>query len=106
MPETTDLFENIARVYDPLNTFFSMGFHKNWNRITSYNVCYTKLLRIDSLPNEEPEIITPDESRNNFVQHTLYEVIRFLELTSVGIAIGATYSKQITDTNYNLSIWI
>jgi len=30
MPETKDLFENIARVYDPLNTFFSLGFHKNW----------------------------------------------------------------------------
>ena len=30
MPETKDLFENIARVYDPLNTFFSLGFHKKW----------------------------------------------------------------------------
>ena len=30
MPETKDLFENIAKVYDPLNTFFSMGFHKKW----------------------------------------------------------------------------
>ncbi|NIX14948.1 MAG: ubiquinone/menaquinone biosynthesis methyltransferase [Candidatus Dadabacteria bacterium] len=30
MPETKDLFENIAKVYDPLNTFFSMGYHKKW----------------------------------------------------------------------------
>ena len=30
MPETKDLFENIARVYDPLNTLFSLGFHKKW----------------------------------------------------------------------------
>jgi len=36
MPETKDLFENIARVYDPLNTFFSLGFHKKWK---------TKLIR-------------------------------------------------------------
>jgi demethylmenaquinone methyltransferase/2-methoxy-6-polyprenyl-1,4-benzoquinol methylase len=30
MPKTKDLFENMARVYDPLNTFFSFGFHKKW----------------------------------------------------------------------------
>jgi len=30
MPETKDLFEKIARVYDPLNTLFSLGFHKSW----------------------------------------------------------------------------
>ena len=64
-------------------------------RITSYNVCYTKLLRyemeIDDLASLMVEaeysyknisIILYDEfnfsieNRNNFVQHTLYEVIR------------------------------
>ena len=30
MPETRSLFENIANVYDPLNSLFSLGMHKKW----------------------------------------------------------------------------
>ncbi len=45
MPETKDLFENIAKVYDPLNTFFSLGFHKRWKTklISEFNGAQTLL---------------------------------------------------------------
>ena len=32
MPETTSLFNKIARHYDSLNTFFSLGMDKHWRR--------------------------------------------------------------------------
>ena len=61
---------------------------ESYNRITSYNVCYTKLLRTITEETESVSVCqasairaidpdtTPAQYRNNFVQHTLYEVIR------------------------------
>jgi len=82
-----------------------------------------KLLKYTNIEDKEliknlykQNVMSEDKIKNVIIQlvpesEILFDIwnnskIKFLELTSVGIAIGATYSKQITDTNYNLSIWI